>query len=74
LIEKHGAALLVTEPGSEPLVRALSARPGKREAVATAAANLARLQFFGPEVRRRFWEFYDRPVVNAPLAGEAIRR
>ena len=61
LLASHDAALLVTEPGVDPLLRALRSRSDDRRAVAEAAGNLARGQFQAAEVRRRFWAFYDAP-------------
>ena len=59
LLASHNAALLVTEPGVEPLRQALHTSGERLSAIAEAALNLAREQFQAGETRRRFWAFYD---------------
>ena len=59
LLASNHAALLVTELGVDPLLRALRSSIAERRAVASAAGDLARQQFQSDAVRRRFWAFYD---------------
>ena len=59
LLTEYGAALLITAPGIDPLVKALHLSRESRRAIAEAAGKLARQKFLSSEIRCRFWAYYE---------------